>query len=277
MPDASVGGSDLEEDQVVKEAGSGIDSKDGVDEADCSDVAVDEAEAVAGVGETEAAADAEDEAKADAEEEAEEAEDVGQTIGENTATEDDADEEDTEQQGVPHAAAEPVEVEGRGAHTSAGAPAGEQGDDQREASNAGAVDESDGAAGPSVSATGQADPALGVDRGRERSLRGQNSHPESPRKKNEPIKEPTDTSANSDADQELGRTTPRHFDPGSGCCQQVAVAAARERRGFSKPFPPDRRGCADAGLCPRSRTPYEIEESGSHDCGRPALRQCHGR
>ena len=51
VPDAPVGGNDLEEDQVVKEAGSGIDSKDGADEADGSDVAVNEAEAVFGDGE----------------------------------------------------------------------------------------------------------------------------------------------------------------------------------------------------------------------------------
>ena len=252
--DASVGGSDPEEEQEVKETGSGIDGKDGVDEADGSDVAADEAEAEAAAdaedetkedAQQEAKSNAEDDTKEDAEaetksdaevetkeeaeeetkaEEAEEAKDVGQSSAKITATEDNADEEDTEQ---------PVEVEGRGAHTNDPTPAGEQGGGKREASNAGAVDEGDGATASSVPVTGQTDPALEEDRSRKRFRVEGKSRPDA-QQENLPIAQ-----ANSDAAQDTNRPEPNdtsgksdavQVDPGSACCQQVAVAAARGRR-----------------------------------------------
>ena len=187
--DASVGGSDLEEEQEVKETGSGIDGKDGVVEADGSDVAADEVEAEAAAdAENETKEDAEEETKSDAEvetkeeaeeeetkaEEAEEAKDVGQSSAKISATEDNADEEDTEQ---------PVEVEGRGAHTNDPTPAGEQGGGKREAPNAGAVDEGDGVTASSVSVTGQTDAALEEGRSRKRFRVEGKSHPDAQHKK----------------------------------------------------------------------------------------------
>ena len=291
--DASVGGSDLEEEQEVKETGSGIDGKDGVVEADGSDVAADEAEAEAAAdaedetkedAQHEAKSNAEDDTKSDAEvetkeeaeeeetkaEEAEEAKDVGQSSAKITATEDNADEQDTEQ---------PVEVEGRGAHTNDPTPAGGQGGGKREASNAGAVDEGDGVTASSVSVTDLTDPALDVGRNRERFRVDGKSHPDAQHRNASQSPKPVATPSRKRTDQTQTTQVAKATPPKLSQVRRVANRSRSPRLGDDVDSASLRRQIEDAVHnedYTRSRTQTEIEESGSNGRGCLALRQCHG-